>query len=104
MCSRQSEQHWGRQIRWKRSWMSQKNGKASVTDVMSEQAGKWRVGRAVAQVGGRARSWDLAGSHDIGAQTIARPGVRSRDERRKNRPLKEILGLLGGNLGKSPPP
>ena len=46
-------------------------------DSMSEQASKWRVGRDVAGVGGRARSWDLTGSRDTGTPTIARLWVRT---------------------------
>lgn len=63
-------------------------------DVMSEQASKWRVGRDVARVRGRARPWDPAGSHDIGVPTIARPWVRSRDERCKI--PQGDPGLIGG--------
>ena len=46
-------------------------------DVISEQASKWTMGRDVAGVGGRARSWDLTGSRDTGTPTIARLWVRT---------------------------
>lgn len=76
-------------------------------DMMSEQTNKWTVGRDVAGVGDRARSWVFAKSHDIGAATIARLWVRRREERCKNRPLNQTLrgdpgASFWNNLGKGP--
>lgn len=47
----------------------------------------------MAGIRGRTESC-FAASHGIGAATISRPWVRSRDDRRKTRPLEEFLGLL----------
>lgn len=72
-------------------------------DVISEEVNTWRVGRHVARVGGRARSWDLTGSHDNGAPTSAGPWIRSRDERHEyDQALRPDLSRRSLDVGGKP--